>query len=263
MHSIVNDSAGNVYYSDELGHAVVSLDAGGGLRWTVSDGGKPGHFRYPRGLAIGRIVHDGKTVESLAVCDAWNRRVRMLALDGSPICMWTGAGDDSFLEVVDIRYVAEDGTWLVLDRGRHCLYAMTEDGRVSGRTGRCFPREAPDSLFYPDRLIGQSESIYVREPRSGRLKLVAWPHLIPVPIRSGDVLEWIAADSSTLLGWQRDSGELCRFDRAGGIWKKVNIEGTPIPSDSPAPHFWLQGGEGTDQEKSFPSNGIARFCALE
>jgi hypothetical protein len=56
LHTIVTDLSGNIYYSDEFNHSVVSLDDTGRLRWFRSRrGNAPGEFYYPRGLALGWI----------------------------------------------------------------------------------------------------------------------------------------------------------------------------------------------------------------
>ena len=93
VHTIVTDSSGNLYYSDELNHSVVSLNPDGSMRWHRSEHGpKTGAFHYPRGISLGFIQKEEKLVECLAVCDSWNHRVQFLDNAGNPIVVWCESG---------------------------------------------------------------------------------------------------------------------------------------------------------------------------
>ena len=76
------------------------------LWWQGKDSADTVHFRYPRGLALGKIqTADLGPIDCLAVCDSWNDRVVFLNHEGSQIDEWKTAGGRSFREVSDIRYI--------------------------------------------------------------------------------------------------------------------------------------------------------------
>jgi hypothetical protein len=132
LHSIVQDDDGNLYYSDEFNHLIVSVTERGELRWYR--GGKgigPGQFQYPQGMSIGWAqIEEGK-LHCLAVCDSWNQRIQIFRLDGHHVGCWESSGFLRFGEVVDIRFITENpiegdsrGYWLILDRGNHRLFSI-------------------------------------------------------------------------------------------------------------------------------------------
>src|SRR3954451_8287124 len=91
LHSLIRDRKGKVYLSDELNHKVLCLTEQGELLWWRGvDSADPIQFRYPRGLALGRISSENAGLaDCLAVCDSWNNRVVFLSLErGSPIGEW-------------------------------------------------------------------------------------------------------------------------------------------------------------------------------
>jgi hypothetical protein len=278
VHTIVVDSAGYLYYSDEVNHSVVSLDDGGRIRWQRTQHGKlPGQFHYPRGLALGWIEKEGQPLSCLAVSDAWNRRVQFLDLAGNPLAAWTQAGQTPFEEVSDVRFMAGEfrhdrntkyrGFWLILDKGVHRLSGVGPDGRLLFQIGRGFPptleerwavsplhfesvsghsalpRNPPvfDFIFYPERILGGSEgALYLWEPFSRRLKQVLFQNLFPIRIGHEDAMEWFAADSLGLLGWHRPTRLLARYDCRLDLWDRVEIRGEPIPSNLRTNEFWVR-----------------------
>jgi hypothetical protein len=67
---------GSIYVIDRPNHRVVAFDSVGGHRWSVGrEGGGPGEFQWPFGVAVGA---DG-TVE---VMDIGNRKIERIAADG-------------------------------------------------------------------------------------------------------------------------------------------------------------------------------------
>jgi hypothetical protein len=286
LHSVVTDTAGNLYCSDETNHAVFSLEALGRVRWRR---GAPGDFHYPRGIAIGKwVCGGGEFLECLAVCDSWNGRVQVLDLEGNALASWNRASGIPLGEVADVRYMAGGipgvagntaGVWLLLDRGEHALYALKPDGSVLARTGRCLPNSLAnrwavpttffveesaaeaaadfpplDFLFHPDRMIGGPVVVYVSEPRFGLLKRVAWPHLLPIRVAQREPLEWITAGASGMVGWRRASGELWLFDGAGTLCATKNLQGVPVPTDRDG-EFWIRGKEDIELWQWLPPVG--------
>ncbi|MBN2319625.1 MAG: hypothetical protein JXR49_11135 [Acidobacteria bacterium] len=280
VHTIVADSSGNLYYSDELNHSVVSLTPDGSIRWHQSErGSKPGAFRYPRGISLGVIQKEEAFIECLAVCDSWNHRVQFLDTAGNPIEAWHKAGNKPLLEPCDVRFIpdASDSThgtydrgyWLVLDKDNHFLSAMGSNGRLLFQIGRRFPtalqdhwaipgmlfenvavhpgyiREFPlfEFCFFPARILGSSEqALYIWEPRSLQLKQVLLSNFLPISSFSKNI-EWMSADNSGLIGWQRDTRRLHIYSAAGRCRYEVEVRGIPVPSNLPLNEFFLQKGD--------------------
>jgi len=278
LHTIVIDLEGNLYYSDELNHSVVSLDADGCVRWQrTKHGSALGEFSYPRGLSLGWIKKGEESLRCLAVCDAWNWRVQFLDLAGNPLEAWSKVGKSPFAEVSDVRFMAGDfnpdgaakftSFWLILDQGNHRLCAFDLDGNLLFQIGRCFPPsmetrwaipglflerdiEHPgliksfspfDYTFYPERILGDSENaLYIWEPFSRRLKQVLLGNLLPVRIPCEKRLEWISADESSLLGWQKEENRLLLFNNTGELRQEIAIQGTPISTHNSPCELWVQ-----------------------
>ena len=274
LHSVVQDDAGHLYYSDEFNHRVVSLTPEGAVRWSVGEkGSDPGEFWYPRGLSIGWLRTGQENLRCLAVCDAWNHRIQFLGLDGKPLHSWNRSGERVFDDVSDIRFLARQdenlsgGHWLVLDRGNHRLCVMATGGDLVleiGRemaprfedlwdkqqpmnldhalpTGFVRPSPAYDPLYYPDRILGRGDdAIFLSEPHSGRLKQVLAGNLFPLAIQSpGDGI-WISGDESGFISWQEQDRRLSHFCCASMTWADAQVEGTPVSSSLPSDQFWLQ-----------------------
>jgi hypothetical protein len=278
LHTIVTDPDGNIYYSDEINHSVVSLKSDGSVRWhRTRRGAALGEFWYPRGLSLGCLQLHGETIRCLAVADAWNRRVQFLDVEGNPLTIWTHGGKQPFGEVADARFIpgnmnpkagmAPVGFWYVLDRGNHRLCKLDMEGSILDQIGRCLPKSmekrwaAPeiffgkaskdgktfadvsplDFTFFPNRILGNTaDSLFVCESNSRELKQIIPPHLIPVCIDNDDNLEWIAADSSGLLGWDRVGNQLMRRSGPHSEYEQVEIIGEPVPSNRPSDEFWMQ-----------------------
>ncbi len=279
LHTIVSDAADNLYYSDEINHSIVSLDDKRQVRWQrTACGSAPGEFQYPRGLSIGWVERDGQTVQCVAICDAWNRRVQFLDLSGNPVLSWTGAGQKPFGEVADVRFIAGDfnqgragkpmSFWFVLDRGNHRLCAMSLGGQLLFEIGRGFPPHmgtrwavpglfleselehaglvkdfpALDFTFYPERILGDSENaLYVWEPSPRILRQVLLGNLLPVRIAAERPLDWVSADESGLIGWDRPR-RLLFYGWTGELEQTLEIAGNPIGTSNSPEGFWLQCG---------------------
>jgi hypothetical protein len=293
LHTIATDAEGNIYYSDEFNHGVVSLNGNGSLRWqNAKQGTAAGEFWYPRGLAIGCLQIQGETISCLAVADAWNRRVQFLDVNGDPLTMWTHGGDKAFGEVADIRFIRENedsnseaagaGFWYVLDRGNHRICKIGMRGEMVDQIGSCFPMSleknwaaprvffgkaagslnsfagyAPfDFTYYPDRILGRSvDSLFICERNSRRLKQVIPPHIFPLHIDLEGDVEWIAADSSALLGWKESENRFVRPSSADGKCDQTVIMGRPVQSNKPSDEFWVQSEEGIKMWKWPASTG--------
>jgi len=275
VHSLILDESANYYYTDEINHRVVSLDAAGHLRWQV-DGTEftQGPLRYPRGLAMGWTFGNGSLQRCLAVCDSWNNRIVFLNLAGGPLNQWKAAGDTRFQEVCDIRFMAHPsgagdidkngGYWLALDRGNHRLCGLGLDGRLLFQVGRplspSFVWRIPsrdwiedptrgiaafepyDPAYYPTRIVGAySEALYLWEPLFRRLNQVLYGNLLPIRLEAS-CDNWLAADATGILGWCVASRRLRRYASNGELILEISLEGTPIAADLSRKEVWLQEG---------------------
>jgi sugar lactone lactonase YvrE len=274
LHTILQDE-GNLYYSDEINHSVVSLTERGEVRWHKSKRGKePGEFNYPKGIDVGWINERVHKTRCVAVCDAWNRRIQFFDSDGGFLTIWDRAGDIPFNDPVDIRFIeTKDGAgssnpcWLILDRGHGCIFGLDMIGTLLFRVGRCFPDnletlwpkpgDSPvssasstdrlsaclpyDPLFVPSRIFGIThEALFIWEPKSRRLKQSVSGNLLPVWIDLPPGAEWIAADESGLLYFDRSAGLLGSFDIEAEGWQSVPIEGALVPSGRNSREVWAQ-----------------------
>ncbi len=269
IHSLILDESGNQYFTDELDHRIVSLSAGGDLRWQVRRTElTPGLLRYPRGLAIGWTRIHGALQRCLAVCDSWNNRIVLFNLEGRSLNQWEAAGETRFQEVCDVRFIDTDkhgkGYWLVLDKGNHRLCGLGLDGRLLFQAGRAFTTELAwripsrdwieevaetiavfepyDALYYPTRIIGaSSEATYLWEPFFARLSQVLYGNLLPIRMQT-PCDEWLAADGSGLIGWSAASRRLRRYASNGDLILEIPVEGTPIAADLSRKEVWYQLG---------------------
>jgi hypothetical protein len=306
LHTILTAPDGSIYYSDELNHTVVSLNSDGSIRWKITKHGTaPGEFWYPKGLSLGYVQLHGDMIHCLAVADSWNRRVQLLGSEGNLLSIWTHGGEIPFGEVADVRFIREQGglateeaisgLWYVLDRGNQRLCTFAMDGNNLSQIGRGFPHNlesrwaAPEMFFsrgykkaekqidippldftsYPDRILGNSSDLlYISEAKSQRLKRIFPPHLIPLRIDLGAKLEWIAADLSCLLAWDRVGARLRRWNGLRGEFDQVEIIGEPVPSNLSCNEFWIQTKNGIGKWKwDIPADDLvnherAQFTSL-
>jgi hypothetical protein len=272
LHTITADDKGNIYFSDEFNHRVISLDPDGVLRWqTGGKGGKESQFWYPRGIALGWIETSKGHVRGLAVCDGWNNRIQFFNPEGQYICSWNEAGGRPFGEVCDIRFIGgADGPassfWLVLDRGNNRLCGLSTDGREIFESGRTLPpsmelrwmqriveragilnpededQKLPvfDPLFYPTLILGSSEpELYIFEPYASQLKQPLLGSLLPLstPLPKGS--EWIAASKNILLFWDAAEEKLKWMNINGEILSTASAEGKPIHSSLAVSDVWI------------------------
>jgi hypothetical protein len=274
IHTIVQDDDDNIYYSDEINHSLVSVNKSGEIRWRRNQKGKKaGEFHYPKGLDFGWINFNGIRARCLAVCDSWNRRIQFFDRDGNFLTVWEPAGDISFSEVVDIRFIddstSEHSVWLILDRGRHSLIGLDPSGAPIFRTGRTFPdtleshwaalSDIPDQpilqadliqdylpydpLFMPLRIFGNTnKALFVWEPKFQRLKQAVSGNFLPVLINPPSGCDWIGADANRFLCFVKSTGILKSYNVEAKTWHSATIEGTPIPSGRSATEVWLQDG---------------------
>ncbi len=275
LHSIVRDREDNLYYSDEINHSLVSLDADGDLRWHLSTKGRgSGEFWYPMGLDVGKVRFGEGDEGCIAVCDAWNGRVQFLRLDGTFLGQWLQAGESALKDPVDVRFMnGERGTnevgsyWLVLDRSNHRLCGLDLSGRLLFQIGRqasailesrwaeslvdsCaespagpFFRERPvfDPLFMPQRIFGTSpQALFLSEPAARRLKQVCIGNLIPLWVKGPKDADWIAADEEGLVAYGAASGLISSYDGYDPTWHSAPIEGRPLPGSRSSREIWIQ-----------------------
>jgi hypothetical protein len=274
LHTILQDEAGNLYFTDEINHSLVCLDSKGKLLWQRSGRGPGvGHFWYPKGIDLGWIINNGEKIQCIAVCDSWNNRIQFFTLDGGYACSWAAAGEVLFKSVVDIRFVKSGGTgrsdgfWLVLDRDNHRLCGLDLNSHVLWQTGRMLTKSIEsrwlkglldsmgdsfnqeetvqipifDPLFYPERILGCSVDIlFIKEPGTRQIKQLSCGNLFPVWLNAPHEGEWISADSEGLLSWSRQKGILSHFDLRSRSWQDASIEGIPISSGRHSNKVWFQ-----------------------
>lgn len=271
---IIQDASGNLYCSDELNHAVLSIDPRGQILWMCnSKGTTNGCLQYPKGMSLGFLHRQNSLVQCLAVCDSWNHRIQFFSLTGEWIDCWDGAGKSKFGVVTDIRFILPDGHsdpsngyWLILDRDHHRLYSMDLFGRVLDKFGKCYPGwktshwaakllasepeqpwEQPhydrlfDPLYYPFRIMGNSEkALYVSETFSGNLKQLVHGNIFVVLPKDFSDFDWLAAGESALVCLDPKSRKL-HLVRPDGVYESPNpFNGTPIPSNLEFNELWFQ-----------------------
>jgi hypothetical protein len=294
IHTLVQDENQNIYYSDEINHSLVSLNSAGEIRWQHSHRGKrPGEFQYPKGIEIGWIQNGNRTI-CIGVCDSWNSRIQFFDLDGHFLIAWDRAGEDCFVETVDIRFLDRDSDpssgkscWIVLDRGRHCLFGLDLFGSLLFKSGQECPEKLElnwqiprhiaippagisedergsfcyDPLFMPSRIFGsRQEGLFIWEPGSNRLKQVACGNMLPMQIEKPAGTEWIDADEERLLCFDRFSGMLGSYDPDAQDWKWTWVEGTPISACRSTKDIWIQNSSlihhGTDLSEREECNAL-------
>jgi hypothetical protein len=276
LHTFLLDGSGSCYFSDEFNHSIVALDGEGHLRWHRSGQGTGlGSFRYPRGIDLGWITAGEQRVRCLAVCDAWNRRVQFLDLNGSALLAWDRAGERLFGEINDIRFVQCDpcnpasGYWLLLDRGNHSLDGFDVEGKVLFHSGQEFPpalearwplpwidplsESLPagvvrdfvryDPLYYPERIFGRrQEGLYVLEGGGRCLKQLLLGNLLPIRVELPPDAVWLSADDDGLLAWNRSEQQLTYIPCETATQHNLRFEGTPAASGRHGDEFWIQTG---------------------
>ncbi len=274
LHTIVQDTDGSIYYTDEFNDSLVSLDAAARIKWHRGRRGKgSGEFWYPKGLDLGRISTGGRTIRCIAVCDSWNHRIQFFDPDGKTVCQWTTAGKLTLEEVIDIRFldagVSSDGCscWLVLDRAKHRLFGLDLTGELLFQIGRPFietlkchwsipcadliesgpqaryPGGIPilDPLFMPLRIFGSvPEALFVWGPKTRRLKQVCLGNLIPVWIDPPAGAEWIGADAEGLVAFNNALHIVISYDTADKTWRSGAVEGTPVSCGRSSRELWIQ-----------------------
>jgi hypothetical protein len=159
---------------------------------------------------------------------------------------------------------------LVLDRGHHSLFGVDLSGSLIFRLGRLLPdslefrwllpgdsrqpQASPldiireclpyDPLFMPYRIFGNTtDSIFIYEPKSNRLKFTAFGNLLPVWIPPPDKAEWVAADARGLLCYSKMGSLLWWYDADSSAWLSSPIEGSPIFSSGSYNEIWSQNGD--------------------
>jgi hypothetical protein len=276
LHTILQDGDGNVYYTDEVNHSLVSLDADGRIRWQQGGRGKgQGQFYYPRGFDLGWVTDSGSARACLAVADSWNARIQFFDLDGRFLFQWVKAAATDLGEVVDVRFLGTaggaggsvSGHWLVLDHEHHRLLVLDVDGCLRFQIGRgMHPRFEErwekagiagvedflppglvrqcadfDPLYYPQRIFGHSrEGIFLLEQGSRRLKQVFLGNLLPVWALLPRGGEWISADSAGLLSWSVADATLSSCSAGAKSWREARIDGTPVASGRYSHEVWIQ-----------------------
>jgi hypothetical protein len=273
IHTLLQDAEGNLYYTDEFNHYVVSVSADGIPRWSIGGmGNAPGLFHYPRGLSLGRVKCGADMLPCIAVCDSWNHRVQFLSLSGTILDTWNNAGGTALNDVVDVHYFSEengdtDGFWLLLDRGNHRLCLLSVLGQQLCQVGSgispslenrwkrlglpniqdCLPggilRALPpyDPVYYPGGIFAHANGpIFVTEPLTGRLKQLILGSLFPIWKSPRPEMEVIAADEWGLLVRDLHSGQVSRFDADGSLQMEIEMHGHPIHSDLSSRELWLQ-----------------------
>jgi hypothetical protein len=275
LHTLLKDERQNIYYSDEINHSLVSLNASGEIRWHRSQQGKmPGEFHYPKGIELGWINVNGRETECIAVCDSWNRRVQFFDRDGACLTAWDRTGDVGFKDVVDIRFLHSScdsipghSFWLILDRGHNSIFGLDPSGLPIFRIGRPFPENLEsrwptpcdslslqvspmdrfreclpyDPLFMPLRIFGSAqEALFVLEPKLKRLKQATFGNLLPVWIDLPPGAEWIGAGEDGWIAFNKDAGFLSIYDLESNFWRSTKVEGVPISTGRSTGEIWLQ-----------------------
>jgi hypothetical protein len=279
LHSVCADSSGALYLSDEINHRVCSIDSAGKLQWVIGGlDGKAQLLRYPKGIDSGWIKQAGVCLPCLAICDSWNRRIRIVDTKGTLIGTWDQIGGREPAEPCDVRFIeqaepgmgAPEAVWLVLDRGRHQLSALDPGGAVLFHIGRplgqknfpayrervmmdtcrailngkrdSFPRL--DATFLPTRIMGQKASgIYVYEALGNLLKVVRLGCLVPMILKAPGQAEWFEVGDGRVLAWEAGRGFMHRYSFSTAQWQEIPISGRPIPFHGKTDRFWLQSQE--------------------
>jgi|GEM_PF-1700401 hypothetical protein len=274
LHTILQDESGSLYFTDEVNNSLVCLNSEGRLLWLKSGlGREAGCFRYPKGIDLGWVTKNGEKIKCIAVCDSWNDRIQFFTLDGAFVCQWVVSDETPFKNVVDIRFIRPEcsggmeGFWIVLDRDNHRLCGMDLDGRVIWKTGRmltekleecwlkwlvdslvvrksqetCAQNPIVDPLFYPARILGDTEdALFIQERDPRRLKKLSCGNLLPVFLKAPHGGVWISADSKGLLSWSEQAGILSHFDFHSRRWQDVSVERIPISSGRRSHEAWFQ-----------------------
>jgi hypothetical protein len=252
-------------------------DCEGKVQWRRSGMGRePGRFWYPSGIELGRI--SGYGVPCLGVADSWNRRIQFLDPDGNFLTQWDRAGEQSFGEVTDIRFIdnsllageSSGGYWLVLDRGNHRLWGLSMDGKPLFRVGKEFPVQFEDRwqkheiasvedclpagyardigffdpLYYPSRIFGRGEEgIFLLDSSARYLKQLLLGNLLPLWIEIPKSSQWISADPSGLLTWDATKSSIGFFDAEKRAWFDKRMEDTPVVSGRSSREVWTRRGD--------------------
>jgi len=297
IHTVVCGRNGIIYFSDEINHAVAAVNSEGTVHWVTEGKGKePGRFHYPRGLALGKTLFGDNNSDCLAVCDSWNHRVQFFNLEGDFLGEWVRAGEEKFDEPSDVRFMhspgdfssgGETGSWLVLDKGNHCLYVLGTDGTLQSRLGRPLPHtlqnrwtlpeirfekgfpvpgtidEAKplDFLFFPERFLGEKNgTFYILDSNFYGFKQWIGKLFLPIHIQAEQDMEWISLDPSFLVGWNRTSNCLLLQNHSGTKSRQASIQGIPIPSNAELTGIFIQNEDAlekrvwTDVISSVPAN---------
>ncbi len=276
IHTVVSDADGNLYYSDEINHRVVSIDPKGQLRWhRGGKGSLRGQFHYPKGLAIGYVIHTGRRTPCVAACDSWNRRVQVIGLDGDMLEAWGDPDNSYFQEVVDIRFLAQGldartgpNTWLILDRGAHRIRLHSDGGEPLGNIGSALPSrlEQPwaqkfigsvteavlqgdadgvrfDPVYYPARVYGDTpDALILWEPLARQLKQVVGRNLLSLGRFPDHPWECVVADRTRYMCWAKADGRIAVFSYDGKAERIAGCPGHPISPAGAEGEVWCQDG---------------------
>jgi len=281
IHSLACDGRGRVYLSDEINHRVVCLtELGALLWWRGADSSNAIQLKYPRGLALGKIIVGAERIECLAVCDSWNNRIIFFNYEGEKISECISAGGQALKEVSDIRYIAggevdaetvenKRGAWLLVDRGNHRLCWLSEEGKLTDQVGKqCIPwvqehfrnsdlnglmrelgaqKPKPfpplNFLYYPSRLLeGDGRCLAVEEPLRGTVKLLHHNYLLAVPLPQNKY-QWVTFTNCGLWGWDRENQILAFVDFCGVERERITDIGVPVVAEPVYHRLWAQRGQ--------------------